>query len=143
MTESDWEGSLVPPKESKAGIMREAFEKAITENPYSEITHLTFADWLDENGFDDEAEHHRKWTKEWQESKDWLKELAADYGVPFEKMIGAILSGGNYTQYGSSDLQDEFYDRERAEAFWQHFDRYTRRSNEGWQRRHSPFSCSC
>lgn len=58
--------------------MREAFEEALRKDHYDEVTRMVFADWLDENGFDDEATAQRKWTREKQESEDWLREFVKD-----------------------------------------------------------------
>lgn len=40
-------------------VTREDFERAIRERPNDSSTHHIFADWLEENGHDKEAEHHR------------------------------------------------------------------------------------
>lgn len=41
-----------------------AFLEQISENPLDEVTHRVFADWLEENGYDDEALIQREWTAE-------------------------------------------------------------------------------
>lgn len=43
---------------------RQAFLDAIKDDPRDETTHRVFADWLEEHGFDDEAQFHRDWTAE-------------------------------------------------------------------------------
>lgn len=53
---------------------RESFEAALKKDVYDEVTHKVFADWLSENGFDEEAEYHYTWTKEKQEAIDWIHE---------------------------------------------------------------------
>jgi len=54
-----------------------AFTKALEANRYDEATRKVFADFLEENGYDDEAVAQRKWTREWQESVDWITDFAA------------------------------------------------------------------
>lgn len=53
-------------------LQRRAFEAELKVNPYDELCHRAFADWLEERGFDDEAAHHRLWTPVWQAASDRL-----------------------------------------------------------------------
>lgn len=46
--------------------MRQAFLDAIKENPYEPSNHYVYADWLEENGFDEDALLQREWTPERQ-----------------------------------------------------------------------------
>ena len=60
---------------------RAAFEKAIDDNPLDATTHLVYADWLQENGEEDEAAFRRA-MGEWVGSGPQLKnKSAADYGI--------------------------------------------------------------
>lgn len=56
---------------------KEAFLKAITADRYDQTTRWAFADWLEEHGYDDEAQEQRLWTREWQKSRDWLEDYAS------------------------------------------------------------------
>ena len=60
---------------------RQAFEEALKENRYDEACHKIFADWLDEHDQPEEADWHRKWTKERQEAEDWMRDFASKCGV--------------------------------------------------------------
>lgn len=54
-----------------------AFEAAIKADPYDSTNRLVFADWLEENGLDDEgAEQRRRASNEWIEADKWLHEFA-------------------------------------------------------------------
>lgn len=60
---------------------RKAFEDAIKENPHDSSPRLIFADWLEENGFDDESqEQRRRSTKEWMDADKWMHEFASMCG---------------------------------------------------------------
>lgn len=54
--------------------------KHVQDNRYDRDLHMIFADWLEENGYDDEAVLERKWTPERQEAEDWLRALASNSG---------------------------------------------------------------
>ena len=47
------------------------FLKALEANEDDEATRLVYADWLEENGFDEEAQRQRKWP----EAKLWMLEF--------------------------------------------------------------------
>ena len=55
---------------------QEYFLKALAENEDDVATRLVYADWLEENGLDDEADRQRKWS----EAKAWLKDFASKCG---------------------------------------------------------------
>lgn len=78
---------------------REAFEKALESNKYDWDTRKVFCDWLEENGFDDEAAEHRLWTPDWQEAEDWIKAFCerVDLSYPYFLKEGArFLKDGGY-----------------------------------------------
>ncbi len=55
---------------------REAFERAVDDNPLESTTHAVYADWLDENGDPDEAAFRRAmadWTKRGENVVDFFK----------------------------------------------------------------------
>ena len=63
-------------------IYRKSFEDQIKKDPYNASIRLVFADWLDENGFDDEAsEQRRKGTVEWVEADKWMHKFADKCGM--------------------------------------------------------------
>jgi uncharacterized protein (TIGR02996 family) len=56
---------------------REAFQKAITDDPRDLATRRAFADWLDEHDEPELADFHRQWTVEkYDEAWRWLEEFA-------------------------------------------------------------------
>lgn len=67
---------------------RKAFEDAIAKDRYDEATRKVFADWLSENGFDDEAAVQYAWTRERQEAEDWLRDFAEQAGGTIEGYDG-------------------------------------------------------
>lgn len=75
---------------------QESFEKALLENRYDQETHFVYADWLYEQGEDDLADWHITWTKERQESEDWMRDFASKCGK-------------TCTNYGQ--VWDEYYNK--------------------------------
>lgn len=63
------------------------FEEAIAENPYDRATRLVYADWLEEHGHDDEALVQREWTKEWQDAKGYLENLASKIKMEVPRLV--------------------------------------------------------
>lgn len=60
---------------------RTAFEKALKENPHDVSTRQMYADWLQEQGLDDEAaEQLRRTSKEWLAALDWMIDFASKCG---------------------------------------------------------------
>ena len=56
---------------------RDAFLKAITDDPRDLATRRAFADWLDEHDEPELADFHRKWTvQKYDEAWKWLQEFA-------------------------------------------------------------------
>ncbi len=148
---------------------KEAFLTAIAKDRYDQTTRLVFANWLEENGLDDEALIQRSWTREKQESEDWLRDYAAKCGetctnysdvwqehveeewqdITYEMVVQAghdYVNHGNYsTQVGSEKARDLMYG-ETAELFWKHWQTVTGRTKaareeDEWM--DGPFSCTC
>lgn len=70
-------------------VQRKAFLDALKEDPYDEASHRAYADWLDENGFDDESLIHREWSAERQrESEGWLKEFVGKINEEYGNDVG-------------------------------------------------------
>ncbi len=60
---------------------RQGFEASLEKDPYDSVTRLIFADWLEEQGKDDEAnEQRRRTSPEWIESDQWLHAFADKCG---------------------------------------------------------------
>lgn len=57
---------------------REAFHKAIAENPTDATVRLVFADWLDEQGEHEDAEELRSWVM----ARDWFAQLCEKHNPP-------------------------------------------------------------
>lgn len=75
----------MPPEEEK-----QAFLEAIEMDRYDEITRRVFADWLTENGFDDEAQYQREWTPRLQQAIDFIVKVAQDCEMSYEEFTGRI-----------------------------------------------------
>lgn len=122
---------------------RAAFEAALKENPYDATTHFVFADWLEENGFDDEAAWQRSWTRERQEAEDWLKVYAArmncydDPEAAFNGLVEGLRTKELFAH--GSDLHG-LYDLHDAEDLREHARTYLGLEID-WNR--FTFSCSC
>jgi uncharacterized protein (TIGR02996 family) len=122
-----------------ADEQRQAFEVALTADRYDELTHRAFADWLSEQGRDAEAEHHRLWTREWQQAEDWLIRFAEnadeeDEGVAavLKKVVEAghaALDGRELIQIGFMGFGacNQVCDDEEIKAFWDNWSAYVRR----------------
>ncbi len=130
---------------------RAAFEARIAADRYDIVTRLVYADWLEENGHDDEAVEQRRCTSPaWQEAARWMEDRAADCGVncvnyakrnpdgswseeeyeaiTFETMIEAghnfVNNGDYFVQQGSEDARDMIHGG-NLEAFWRHWQTIT------------------
>jgi hypothetical protein len=135
-------------------------------------THRAFSDWLEEHGFDDEAQVQRRWTPDRQHAEDRLRDLAQICGfnyydwdeegnesgeeITYEQMIQTgynYLERGDYfTQIGSETARD-VVQGEVAEQFWKDWstvtgvdlpatDKHDWPKDRPWDNP-SPFSCSC
>lgn len=59
---------------------REEFEKHLEVNPYDFATRLVFSDWLEQEGFDDEAvEERRKATDKWMNAREYFRHLSEEF----------------------------------------------------------------
>ncbi len=139
---------------------QESFELAIKKDRYDQTTRLVFADWLEENGLDDEALIQRSWTREKQESEDWLRDYAEDirntnyyrgegyyesYGrkeFSYEDLLAAArshLETGEETAVLGLNGPDS---RDTMEEFWQHYAIVTGTAvQEGYG--NTFFACDC
>lgn len=149
---------------------RAAFEAALLVDPDDEAPHKIFADWLDENGFEDEANYHRRWTVELREAEQWMAKFAeghskgywewddgdVDMGEKYtaEELIGYATNyvEGNrktkygwwgHTQQGDDSLRSDMFEDETREKFWRCWELITGKSLIGNEKDNSPFGCSC
>ncbi len=134
---------------------RESFEQTLEENPYDEVTHKVFADWLDERGCPDEAEFHRGWTKEWQTASDYLHALAISLDLSYPSLIGAAEHYVNHAVL--YDLPERVWEVELGsvaskEEFWTHYetvmktkvhDKHAIMFTDDWPYIDDQFDCPC
>jgi uncharacterized protein (TIGR02996 family) len=97
---------------------RKQFEALLRENPYDAGTHFVYADWLEENGFDDESAWQRSWTPERQRAEDWLRDFAQKCGQTCE----------NYA--------------EGSNRYWKAYDKWKESGRKGPEPKYSDFSVS-
>jgi uncharacterized protein (TIGR02996 family) len=107
---------------------RRAFEAAIRADRYDGVTRKVFADWLEENGYDDEAVLQRAWTPQKQQAEDWLEEYARQCEMTYEELIEAA---NNYLDKGQGvtlgfDTPDIVF--EGSQEFWERFSLATGRN---------------
>lgn len=98
---------------------REAFELMLKEDRYDEVTHRVFADWLSEQGLDEEAEYHYSWTKEKQEAIDWIHDWEDKLGLDRGELMKIKPGEGDYGFYvGNRESErDEFLYEHRVQFF--------------------------
>lgn len=75
---------------------RAAFEEALRRDRYDKTTRRVFADWLMENDCPEESDFHRRWTKEWQEAEDFVKDFCKRVDLNYTYFLGEakrLLSG--------------------------------------------------
>ena len=143
---------------------RLAFESDISSRRGSDAitSRCIFADWLDENGFDDEATEQRSWTLSRQESLDWLREFSTTLGstlesygsegdddwtpITYEMMMDAarenLAGGAMFVQRGDTTAQDAMRTEEECKRFWEHYARVTG-TDEAVGREEGIFGWSC
>jgi hypothetical protein len=136
---------------------RNRLEHALAKDVWDEQLHRVYADWLEE--YTDEVElttYHRTWTKEWEESKQWLERFARmcrEEDGETEKMIHPdiedivevgqhFLDTGNKSSVGflGFGATNQFYEYATVEEYWTHWQRYTRKTLENPPTR-EPFGC--
>lgn len=99
---------------------KKAFLDAIAENPDDTTTRRIYADWLTENGFDDEAESYRNWNFVKAGAEKWLIDFAKQYSL-FDGYYGALQAGHNQCFIGNSGdtaVQDFRIDYNLVQDFW-------------------------
>lgn len=122
-----------------------AFLKSLQENPYDKVTRLAFADYLEEQGMDSEAQEQRSWTPEKQKAEEWLRKFAGEVAIPYSEVLQAGYDFAEYqnyyTQWGREDARNAMTEEVQKE-FWNNWQIVT-----GIQvpedKQGSVFSCSC
>lgn len=129
----------------------QAFRKALAENKYDEALHRVFADWLEEQGYDDDALFHRTWTPEWQRAWDAMEKLARDNGegASVEELLAAgrtfldqngLTTTVGFMGFGLSEL--DFENEGVRQEFWKNFSIIEKREvDEETAREAWPFNC--
>jgi len=88
---------------------REAFLKAIKDDPRDLATRRAFADWLDEHDEPELADFHRQWTVEkYDEAEEWLEGFAE------------FLNNEGATVYAGEDRNPHLTSDDLMEAMYEH-----------------------
>ena len=138
---------------------RKAFEAAIAADRYDEATRRIYADWLSDEGLDDEAAVQYSWGREKEQlkeqSEDWLRNYAErlvdDWdGHPrrkftYEEDLAAATDYIDSKGYNLLRLPFQTPDvvTDSADEFWQHFERVTGRKVAESHKGETFISCSC
>lgn len=121
------------------------FVAVLDRDRFDKDTRMIFADWLEEQGYDDEAAFQRSWTREWQEARDHLFLCAAECRITYDELLGAATAHleGEEGDDGATLLLGHvtpaiMYD---TETFWRAYQTVTGRETGG--DRGGFFSCAC
>jgi uncharacterized protein (TIGR02996 family) len=130
---------------------RQAFEAILAGDPYDIETRLVYADWLEENGLDDDsAEERRKATEAWCAADQWMHTFALQVGIRHDEAITAGFRGDygtgmnfNPGDYGFSDEPGKYdFDEGKVEEYWRNWRIVTGREPEHDQgTKAMPFRC--
>lgn len=126
--------------------MRDQFLRAIKDEPMKPANHYAYADWLEDNGFDDEARIQREWSVE--------KQLAAeafvgDYAKQCQLSMRELLWEADthiddeshyFLCEGFDDPKSSY---EEMRVFWRHFEVLTGRPVPAGRDNESFTDCSC
>jgi uncharacterized protein (TIGR02996 family) len=134
-----------------------AFFSKIQKDPYDLDTRKVYADYLEEEGDDsdyDEAAIQRAWTKEKQDSIEWIKDYVKTiqtgyredselseytYSMTYERFMAAArewVDNGDYLCFNG--ITDPDLDPD----FWHHYEIATGETVDPEAKRHF-FTCSC
>lgn len=96
------------------------FYNTLRQDPYDQVTRLVFADWLNEQGRDDEAEEQRKWTKEKQEAFDTMTSFSLLMDISQRELLayGEAASHGEGFCFSDDDAPDIMCDETYKKQFW-------------------------
>lgn len=122
---------------------RQAFLAAIKDDPADLTNRLVFADWLEENGEDDEAEFCRHWDiHKYQEAEEFLRYFASEVEMEYNRLLSAAeryLRTGDDVTLGF-DTPDVCY--AEMDRFWESYHIVTnvKKDEDAWG---GFFNCSC
>lgn len=117
---------------------REGFKKAIVENMCDSVTRLVYADWLEENGLDDEAREQRRMSSaEWVAAVEWMHVFAEKGGyncyygdeTPDSKITYQIVMDAARTWVETAI--EESYESDGKKHSWISGDYFTQHGQEG------------
>lgn len=118
---------------------RTNFLLAIAANPLDQSLRSVFADWLEENGQEDDAKKQREWTHHKAASEQWLRIFASENRGDYEEMIYGAVSGEGYC-FGEEDGPQHVRDNRE---FWHHIENVTGKRLDNEHRENTFFRCSC
>lgn len=103
---------------------KDAFLKAIQQDKYDWDTRKIFADWLEDNGLDDEATYQREWTPAKQrklDAQEWLEDFATKHEMTYKEVIKCARDMQDAESYstGSRSAQEAMEDDVTCEKFWE------------------------
>ncbi len=64
-----------------------AFLAAIKDNYSDDTTRLIFADWLEENGCDDEANEQRYLAESIKKAREYIEDCAGECEISYDRLI--------------------------------------------------------
>lgn len=128
---------------------REKFEAAIDEDPLDDVTRKVYADWLDENGFPDEAIRQRDWEAVKKASMEWIEDfasgIASDDGGSYSGEY-LITIARRYVEHDDPELDNEAdwsSDSLDWNEFWKHYAIVTSKKVNSTLHDDYPFRCAC
>ena len=137
-----------------------AFLAALHADPEDWDLRLVYADFLEEQGEDEEAARQRAY----RTAREWMNDFARkcydydDYDVDatavpwsFEDVVQAgidhVESGDVLVQYGSEKARNLIFEDEFRDAYWKNWEIITGKrfvpDEDGYPRDGRPFGCSC
>lgn len=127
-------------------VEQAAFMDALIDDPEDVTTRMIYADWLEENGLDQEAANQRKWTPEYQQAYNWMMAFSVISEVPYKDLLtsadddnwSSYTFNSNTKSYDATDLFNTHRDR-----FWKYYSILNEIDEKEVQDKDLYFSCSC
>jgi uncharacterized protein (TIGR02996 family) len=120
------------------------FLELLKNDPCNLVTHLVYADWLEERGLDDYALLQKNWTQAaYEEAQDYLLEYAGDCNITVETLLAGAR---NYLEHDRSLIigtQTPDIAYEDQEEFWRHFMTITGIPVPETKRQDNFIGCAC
>jgi len=113
---------------------REGFLLSIAEDRFNRDLRLIFADFLEDQGLDDEAAFQRKWTPKLQRAIDWIEGFSSAHELDYEEVIETgrrYANSGEYEIDWTSDTANEEFESDPSmlEMFWKYWSDITGQSH--------------